>query len=188
MRPTDTGLEFTKRELAALALFASADRSRDQLSAISFNPGKGIVFATDGHRILGWFGEKYYGSDMSIDLGGFNRALRVGDKKSVYRLVFGDNPTLEVDDTVFRLVVNRIVTPPIEQVFPKNRAAKHSPVTLQPRVLAGVLKACELLSPIRQCGFSFYAGESALDPVQLEFDQAKEWRALVMPMRGEAGV
>jgi hypothetical protein len=188
VKANDTSLTFTKGELSALCLFASRDTTRHHLNAICFDPGRGLVFSTDGHRMLSWFGPHYAGPTRAIALGGFLRSLKVGSKDSTFSLALTGDPLLSVDDATFRLVVSSDTVPPALQVFPKKRATKHSPVSLQPSVLNGALEACRLLSGIKQCGFTFYSGSGPLEPVQLEFDQAKDWKALVMPMRGNAGV
>lgn len=184
MKATGNTLSFSKGELGALCLFASRDLTRPQINGITVDPAKGLVFSTDGHRILRWAGDAYQGDGMALGLSGFLSALKVGTKKSEYRLTLQDKPLLEVEDATFRLRVTSGTPLNATAVFPKGRAKRHSPVTLQPSVLSGALEACRLLSGIKQCGLSFYPGASVLDPVQLEFDQASEWTALVMPMRG----
>ena len=189
----DETLDLTKADVAALATYASSDKTRDVVASVLVEPSRGRIVATDGYRLIvatakdgGHAGEAYL-----VPAAELVKAAKLVDAKSelVISATRGENGDAVVrvtagTSTASFAALDAKMFPPVDQILAM-RAAERGVVAdrigLNAKYLNDVLLAQKAAETN---GVALDAWTDGTEPIWFEARGfAAAWVGCIMPMR-----
>lgn len=189
----DATLHLTKADVAALATYASSDKTRAHIASVLVEPSRGRVVATDGHRLVAATAKEggHAGEAYLVPAAELAKAAKLIDAKSdlVLAATRGDN-----GDAVVRIQAGTSTAsfaapdaktfPPVDQILAM-RAAERGVVADRIGLNAKYLNDILLAQKAAESnGVALEAWTDGAEPIWFEargFDAT--WVGCIMPMR-----
>jgi|GEM_PF-6481098 len=180
--------KLTKHDVAALAEFASTDKTRTTLTCIRFEPDAGTAVATDGHTLVAAKnGGTYAGEPFLAPAKALVEMAKLLKKDDVLTIERKATEALaEVIITAPNGATSRLACeddhfPAWRQVMPEASASATNKIAFNMKYIAR-LEAVQKAAETR--GGTFIVPESDMAPIAVTFKGFDAtWTAVIMPMR-----
>lgn len=188
MNYANSTIILSKSELSALLAFASTDATRTHLCGVALDPS-GILFATDGHRLLAWQCPELTAHRAVMSREDLAKVVKAaGVKDTIQLALHADHATAWIGSANFRIAFSDLKPPPCREVIPdySGITPSESGLTgLNADYLADLAKVTKAIAG-KSGGVRLHHGPDCLSPLLVTFADDDQWLAVIMPMRVDA--